>query len=147
MLRPPRRRDAPILSGELVWHIILVALLFIAAIFAMFTYALDRGYSVPLAQTIAMNTLVVLKTFHLFFIRNIYGTSLTWGAIRGTPVVWLVIGIVTAAQFVITYFPPLQAILGTEPIALFDGLLIIAIGAVFFAVVEIEKQIRLGLKP
>jgi hypothetical protein len=27
-----------------------------------------------------------------------------------------------------------------------DGLLIVAIGAAFFALVEIEKQIRLGLK-
>ena len=146
MLRPPRRRNAPVLSGELVWHIILVATLFIAAIFAMFTYAIDRGYSLPLAQTIAMNTLVVLKTFHLFFIRNIYGTSLTWSAVRGTPVVWLVVAIVTAAQFAITYLPPLRAILGTEPIAVLDGFLIVAVGAVFFAVVEIEKQIRLGLR-
>jgi hypothetical protein len=29
-----------------------------------------------------MNTLVVLKTFHLFFIRNIHGTSLTWDAVK-----------------------------------------------------------------
>jgi hypothetical protein len=27
-----------------------------------------------------MNTLVVLEIFHLFFIRNIHGTSLTWAA-------------------------------------------------------------------
>lgn len=146
MARPPRARNAPILSGELVWHIILVATLFIAAIFAMFTYALDRGYSLPLAQTIAMNTLVVLKTFHLFFIRNIYGTSLTWDAVKGTPVVWLVVAAVTAAQFAVTYLPPFHAILGTEPISLFDGLLIVGVGAVFFAVVETEKQVRLGLR-
>lgn len=146
MARPPRRRDAPILSGSLVWHVVLVAALFIAAIFAMFTYALDRGYSLPLAQTIAMNTLVVLKTFHLFFIRNLHGTSLTWEAVKGTRVVWLVVILVTAAQFAVTYVAPLQFILGTEPVPLMDGLLIVAVGAVFFAIIEIEKQIRLGLK-
>ncbi len=27
-----------------------------------------------------------------------------------------------------------------------DGLLIVAVGAAFFALIEIEKQIRLGLK-
>jgi len=27
-----------------------------------------------------------------------------------------------------------------------DGILIVAIGAAFFAIIEIEKQIRLGLK-
>ncbi|MDT8855110.1 cation-transporting P-type ATPase [Paracoccaceae bacterium Fryx2] len=146
MLRPPRRREAPILSGELVWHIILVASLFIAGIFAMFTYALDRGYPLPLAQTIAMNTLVVLKTFHLFFIRNIHGASLTWNAVKGTPVVWLVVIAVTAAQFAVTYVPFLQTILGTQPVSLKDGLLIVGVGAAFFAIIEIEKQIRLGLQ-
>ena len=146
MARPPRRRDAPILSGELVWHVVLVATLFLAAVFGMFTYALDRGYSLPLAQTIAMNTLVVLEIFHLFFIRNIHGTSLTWAAARGTKVVWTVVIAITAAQFAITYTPLLQSVLGTEPVALFDGLLIVGIGAAFFAIIEIEKQIRLGLQ-
>jgi magnesium-transporting ATPase (P-type) len=146
MARPPRRRDMPILTGELVWHVVLVAALFIAGIFAMFTYALDRGYTLPLAQTIAMNTLVVLKTFHLFFIRNIHGTSLTWDAVKGTRVVWIVVIAVTTAQFAVTYLAPLQAVLGTAPVPVFDGLLIVGIGAVFFAIIEIEKQIRLGLR-
>lgn len=97
MARPPRPRSAPILSGALVWHVVFVATLFIIAVFAMFTYALDRGYSTQLAQTIAMNTLVVLKIFHLFFIRNMHGTSLTWDAARGTRAVWLVVVIVTLA--------------------------------------------------
>lgn len=146
MARPPRRRDAPLLSGELVWHVVLVAGLFLAAVFAMFSYALDRGYSIVLAQTIAMNTLVVLEIFHLFFIRNLHGTSLTWAAARGTKVVWAVVLVITAAQFAVTYVPPLQAILGTEPVAIQDGLLIVAIGAVFFTIIEVEKQIRLGLR-
>ncbi len=145
MARPPRRRDAPILSGALVWHVILVALLFTAAVFGIFSYAMDRFYPLALAQTMAMNMLVVLEIFHLFFIRNIYGTSLSWAAARGTKVVWIVVIAITAAQFAVTYLPPLQAILGTKPVSLPDGLLIVAIGAAFFAIVEIEKQIRLGL--
>ena len=146
MARPPRRRDAPILSGELVWHVVLVALLFLAAVFGVFTYAIDKGHSLALAQTMAMNTLVVLEIFHLFFIRNIHGTSLTWDAVRGTKVVWAVVIAITTAQFAVTYLPPLQAVLGTEPVPLADGLLIVAIGAVFFAIIEVEKQIRLGLR-
>ena len=146
MARPPRPRDAPILASELVWHVLLVACLFLAAVFGVFSYALDRGYSLPLAQTMAMNTLVVLEIFHLFFIRNLHGTSLTWDAARGTKIVWIVVIIITAAQFAVTYLPPLQAVLATEPVSLADGLLIIAVGAAFFALLEMEKQIRLGLK-
>ncbi len=146
MARPPRRRDAPIMSGELVWHVVLVAALFLASVFSVFTYALDKGHSLALAQTMAMNMLVVLEIFHLFFIRNIHGTSLTWEALKGTRVVWAVVIVITAAQFAVTYLPSLQAILRTESVPLADGLLIVGIGAAFFAIIEIEKQIRLGLK-
>ncbi len=146
MARPPRPRNAPILSGELVWHIVLVALLFLAAVFGIFTYAIDRGYPLALAQTVAMNMLVVLGIFHLFFIRNIHSTSLTLAAARGTRVVWTVVIAITAAQFAVTYLPPLQVVFGTQPVPLMDGFLIVAIGAAFFAIIEIEKQIRLGLK-
>jgi len=146
MARPPRKRNAPILSGALVWHVVLVSLLFLAAVFGVFSYAIDKGYPLALAQTMAMNMLVVLEIFHLFFIRNIHSTSLTWAAVRGTKVVWTVVIAVTAAQFAVTYLPPLQAVLGTRPVPLMDGILIVAIGAAFFAIIEIEKQIRLGLK-
>jgi calcium-translocating P-type ATPase len=146
MARPPRPRNAPILSGELVWHVVLVALLFLAAVVGLFTYASDKGYPLALAQTMAMNMLVVLEIFHLFFIRNIHSTSLTWAAVRGTKVVWMVAIAITAAQFAVTYLPLLQAVLGTRPVPLMDGILIVAIGAAFFAIIEIEKQIRLGLK-
>jgi calcium-translocating P-type ATPase len=146
MARPPRPRDAPILSGELVWHVLFVAILFLAAVFGVFSYATDKGYPLALAQTLAMNMLVVLEIFHLFFIRNIYSTSLNWEAARGTKVVWMVVIAITAAQFAVTYLPPLQAVLGTQPVPLMDGILIVAIGAAFFAIVEIEKHIRLGLQ-
>ena len=91
-----------------------------------------------------MNTLVVLEIFHLFFIRNIYGTSLTWKAVRGTNVIWATVGAIIAAQFAVTYLPPLQSIIGTVPIPLFDGLLIVGVGILFFIVIEIEKQLRLS---
>ncbi|MBU2487047.1 MAG: cation-transporting P-type ATPase [Alphaproteobacteria bacterium] len=146
MCRPPRPRDESLLTAELVWHIVLVSTLFLTAVFGMYFYAIDRGYPVALAQTIAMNTLVVLEIFHLFFIRNIYGTSLTWAAARGTRIVWACVIAVTAAQFVITYLPPLQAVFGTQGVPPFDGLLIVGVGAVFFALIETEKQMRLAFR-
>ena len=123
-----------------------VSTLFLAAVFGISTYAIDRGYDQALAQTMAMNTLVVLEIFHLFFIRNIHGTSLTWAAARGTRVVWTCVIAVTAAQFAITYLPPLQAVFGTQPVPLVDGILIVAVGAGFFALIEIEKQMRLAFR-
>jgi hypothetical protein len=53
---------------------------------------------------------------------------------------------VTVAQFAITYLPPLQAIFGTQPVPFWDGVLIVAVGGVFFALIETEKQIRLAFR-
>lgn len=145
MQRPPRPRKAPLLTGVLVWHVVLVAVLFVTAVFGLYLYALDRGYAPELARTMAMNQLVVLEVFHLFFIRNIFGTSLTWAAVRGTRAVWICIGIVVCAQFIVTYVPLVQAILGTSAMSIADGILVVAIGAMFFAIIEVEKQIRLTL--
>ena len=144
MRRPPRPRDEPLLTGGLAWHIVLVSLLFLAGVFGIYAFAIDKGYAAELARSMAMNTLVVLEIFHLFFIRNIYGTSLTWKAVRGTKVVWATVGAIVAAQFAVTYLPPLQRIIGTVPIPFVDGLLIVGVGAFFFVIIEIEKQLRLG---
>ncbi len=144
MTRPPRRRDEPLLTGTLAWHIVLVSVLFLGGVFGIYTYALDRGHSLDLARTMAVNTLVVMEIFHLFFIRNIYGTSLTWKAVRATPVVWATVLVVTAGQFAITYAPPLQRIFGTEAVPLFDGMLTVGIGVLLFAIIEVEKQLRLS---
>jgi magnesium-transporting ATPase (P-type) len=145
MRRPPRAPGDPLLTGALAWHIFLVAILFIAGVFGIYTSALDRGYPLELARTIALNTIVVMEIFHLFFIRNIHGTSLTWRAVRGTPVIWTVVIVVTAAQFAITYLPPMQAVFGTQAVPLLDGLLIVGVGVMLFAIVETEKQLRLRL--
>ena len=146
MQRPPRSRHAPLLSGALVWHVVFVGALFVVAVFGLYTYALDKGYAPALAQTMSMNMLVVLEIFHLFFIRNLFGTSLTWDAIRGTRAVWICVFIIVPAQLAVTYWPLAQQVLGTSAVSLTDGALIIAIGAVFFVIIEVEKQLRLTLK-
>lgn len=146
MRRPPRHRNEPLLTGALGWHIIFVSTLFLCGVFGMYAYSIDRGYSVDLARTIALNTLVVMEIFHLFFIRNIYGTSLTWKAARGTKVIWLTVLCVATAQLAITYLPPLQSVFATEAIQFFDGMLIIGVGVALFVIIETEKQLRLRMR-
>lgn len=146
MLRPPRPRNQPLLSGELIWHIVMVSCLFLAFVFGIFSYAVDRGYPPELARTMTLNTLVVLEIFHLFFVRNIYGTSLTWRGVSGTPVLWGLLLTLVAAQFAITYIPLFQSVFGTRNVPLSDGILIVGLGVMFFAILESEKQLRLWLQ-
>ncbi len=145
MKRPPRLARAPLLNSALVWQITLVSLVFLAGVFGVFRYAMEQAYSVELAQTMAMNTLVVMEIFNLFFVRNLYGTSLNWRSIRGTRVIWATIAIVTVAQFLVTYLPVLQQVFRTEAVPVLDGVLIVGVGAASFGVIEIIKQIRLRL--
>lgn len=146
MRRPPRPRHEPLLTGDLVWHIVLVSGLFLGGVFGMYAYAIDQGHSIELARTISLNTLVVMEIFHLFFIRNFHSITLTWKMLRGTKVVWVTVIGVTLAQFAITYLPPLQMLFATEAIPLTDGLIIVGVGAALFAIIETEKRVRMQLQ-
>jgi magnesium-transporting ATPase (P-type) len=143
MQRPPRAQDEALLSGSLVWMILLVSCLFAGFVFGVYNYVLAQGHPVEMARTMAVNTLVVLEIFNLFFIRNLYGTSLTWQMIRGTRVMWAVIVVITLAQFAFTYAPPLQKVFVTQGLPLSYGLMVVGCGVVLFVLLELEKQIRL----
>ncbi|MGM0634261.1 MAG: HAD-IC family P-type ATPase, partial [Pseudomonadota bacterium] len=143
MRRPPRPRRQPLLTGTLVWQIVLVSALFLAGVFGIYQHTLSQGHSLELARTMAMNTLVVMEIFLLFFIRNIHGTSLTWRALMGTPAVWIAVLIVAVAQIGMTWAPAMQRLFGTEGLSPSQSLLIFMLGVLLFVIVETEKQLRL----
>jgi magnesium-transporting ATPase (P-type) len=143
MRRPPRARGESLIGPALVWQISFVSLLFLVGVYGIYFVAIERGQTVELARTLAVNTLVVLEIFNLFFIRNLYGTSLTWRALRGTPVLWTAIIGVVLAQGALTYLPFMQGVFGTAPVPLDEGLMVLGIGVLMFVILEIEKQIRL----
>ncbi|MFT6910637.1 MAG: magnesium-transporting ATPase (P-type) [Oleiphilaceae bacterium] len=138
MRRPPRPRNQGLLSGGLLWHIVLVASLFLASVFGIYEYAIAQGYSENLARTIAMDTLVTLEIFHLLFIRNMNTKLLGRKCIRGTSVLWISIVTVTIGQAAITYLPWFQSVFKTKSVNLFDGMLM-------FVIIEFEKQLRLRI--
>ncbi|MCI5055662.1 MAG: cation-transporting P-type ATPase [Flavobacteriales bacterium] len=145
MRRPPRAKKEMLISNYLTWHIILVSILFLLGVYGIYSYAMKGNYPIELARTLAMNTIVVMEIFHLLFIRNIFGTSLTWKRIRGTRVVWMTISIIVLAQLALTYLPVLQNVFSTQPVSVFDWILMIGIGVALFSIVEFEKQMRLRL--
>ncbi|SFM14306.1 cation-transporting P-type ATPase [Marinobacter zhejiangensis] len=145
MRRCPRPRHDSLLSGALLWQIALVTALIVCGVFGIYSYAVGQGYTVELARTLAMNTLVVMEIFYLFFIRNMNSTTSSWNLVRGTPVVWLAVVGVTLGQVVITYLPPAQTVFGTRAVSLVDAVLVIAIGFALYVAVELEKQLRLRL--
>jgi len=146
MKRPPRPRAQPLLTGVLVWHILLVTLLFLLGVLGVFRYALAQGYSLELARTLAMNTLVTMEIFQLLYIRNMHRIRLTWSAVRATRAVWWAVLIVVTGQLLIGYLPWLQPVFGTAPVPLAAHGLPLLAGVLLFVLVELEKQVRLRLQ-
>jgi magnesium-transporting ATPase (P-type) len=145
MRRPPRRPDAPILSGLLLWRIAFVSLVAAAAVFGLFLSALDRGLPLEAARTIAVNALVAIEIGYLFSVRYVHGSSLTWTGVLGTPAVLLGVGIVVLAQLAFTYVPFMQVVFATRPVGLVDGLAILGAALAFLLLVEAEKYLRARL--
>ena len=60
-----------------------------------------------------VNALVVIEIAYLFSVRYVHGPSLTWRGALGTPIVWLGLAIIVAAQLAFAYAPLLQAVFGS----------------------------------
>lgn len=139
MCRPPRAADEPLLSGFLVWRIVIVSFLFLGAVFALYAYSQAHGASVAESRTIAVNTLVVLEIVYLFSVRYLKAPSLTWRGIMGTRAVLIAVAAVTALQPLFTYAPFMVPLFDTRPLDFDQCAQIIAVSAAIFAIIEVEK--------
>jgi magnesium-transporting ATPase (P-type) len=144
MDRPPRRIDAPILSGLLLWRVVFVSILFAVGAFGMFAWAESRGLSHEMARTMVVNTVVVMEIFYLFSVRYIHGTSVTVQGVLGTPAVLLGVGTIILLQLTFTYLPLMQRLFDTRSVAFADGVAIIAVGIALLAIIELEKRIQMA---
>ena len=141
MRRPPRPREAPLLSRFVIWRIGFVSVLFLAGTFGVFEYAMQTGRGVPAARTMVVNTLVVMEVFYLFNVRYLHMTSFSLRGALGTPAVLAAVGVVVAAQLGFTFAPFMQALFHSAPLTLVEGAIIFGIGILVMAVLEIEKAL------
>lgn len=146
MRRPPRRPNEPLLSGFLVWRIVLVSVLFAVGAMGMFFWAEQQGHSVETARTLVVNTIVAMEVFYLFNVRYQHGASLTLRGVVGTRAVLIGVASAFALQLAFTYAPFMQTLFATEPLTFWQGLATAAVGVALFAILEVEKLIRLGIE-
>ena len=141
MRRPPRPSGAALLSPFLVWRVFFVSGLFAAGALAIFFYALARDLGLETARTMVVNTIVVFEAFYLFNVRFLHAQSITWRGAMGTPAVLLAIAGIVIAQAAFTYLPIMQEWFDTRAVPVIDGMIIIAAGAVFMLILEVEKTL------
>lgn len=142
MRRPPRPPQEPILSGFLVWRVVLVSVLFLAGIFAMFELALGRGASIEEARTVAVNTLVSMEVFYLFSVRYLRARSFTFEGVKGTKPVLIAVFAVFALQLLFTYAPFMATLFDSRALSFATGLQIVTVGLAVLVLLEIEKVLR-----
>ena len=141
MSRPPRRRDAPLVSPFMLWRIVLVSLLFTLGAFGIYAFAMHEGHDVALARTMVVNTLCAMEVFYLFSVRYLHMRSFTWRGAKGTPAVLWAIATVVVAQLAFTYAPWMQRLFDTRAVPWPEMLLIVAVGVATMLVLEVEKAI------
>ncbi|MBN2689292.1 MAG: cation-transporting P-type ATPase [Gammaproteobacteria bacterium] len=139
MLRKPRDPREPILSKLLMWRIVFVSFLLVAAVFLLFFYERDHGVNLKVARTVVVNMLVMGEVFYLINCRRIQESALNIKTIFGSKAVWIAIGLVMVLQFIYTYMPGMEDFFGSRPISLLHWLQIITGGITIFLLVELEK--------
>jgi magnesium-transporting ATPase (P-type) len=147
MRRPPRQPGAPILGEFALWRIAFVSLLIGGATLTVFRFEEHRGYSIAMAQTMAVNTLVIGQLFYLFNARFIRESSLRLGLLFTNRVVWLAVGVLIVLQLLFVYVPFLNLWFHSTPVSARDWFLPVGIGLAIFLAVEAEKAVVRKLKP
>jgi len=142
MSRPPRRPDAPILTGELIFRIGLVGLLLLIGSFGLFEWALHRGASEAEARTIAINVFAVGQSFYLLNCRSLRYSIFRLG-LFSNPWIWAGIAAMMGAQLLLTYLPVMNWLFHTAPIGWMDWLHIVLVGLVIYLAIGAEKIWRL----
>lgn len=141
MKRPPRRRDAPLLSPFLLWRILFVSAIFAGAVLLVFFGTLARGGELEQARTMAVNTLVAAQIFYLFNVRLLNSRSMTWRGALGAPAVLIAIGVLVLAQVAFTYLPWMNGLFGSTPLGVVELATIVGLGAGVMVTVELEKSL------
>jgi magnesium-transporting ATPase (P-type) len=139
MRRSPRAVDRPIVTGFGIWRILFVGAALVVYTLSAFFWMKNSGASDGMARTAAVNAITLGQVFYLLNSRYLVDSSLSLRAHADNPYLWYGIGAVVVLQLLFTYAPPFHAIFGNEPLPAWAWPWLIAGGAAFFLIVELEK--------
>ncbi|WP_271407935.1 cation-transporting P-type ATPase [Pseudomonas sp. Q1-7] len=140
MRRPPRDPKAPLLSGDVLWLILLVSVVLTLASLGLFIHTQQLGWSMEASRTLAVNVLVFGEIGYLFSSRRLNGPARF--TLHDNPMVWGMVGLMVLLQLGFTYLPALQTLFGTAGLGPLGWTWCLATAASTCAVVEIDKWAR-----
>jgi cation-transporting P-type ATPase F len=141
MVRPPRNPEAQIITGELVFRIILVGSLLMAGAFVLFNVELAQSGNLALARTIAVNVFVMGELMYLFNCRSLTVSMFRLGLFSNLPLFGGIIAMMLL-QVGFTYIPGMNTLFHSAPLSLFHWAYIMICSLSIYGIVGIEKSIR-----
>ena len=147
MFRKPRKPDEPLLSRFLLWRIVFVSVLMVGGTYGLFLWEQGLSSSIPAARTVAVNALVMFEIFYVFNSRYLLSPVFNIHGLFGNWLIWLAVVVVLIAQLGLTYWHPMQLMFGTESIDAHTWKGIVAVAAILFVLVEMEKLMLRSVVP
>lgn len=141
MGRKPRPPQESLLSAYFVWRVILVSVLMGAGALGVFLWELHQGTTLETARTMAVNAIVVAEMFYLLNNRFLLEPVLTRAGLFGNRIALACVAACAVLTAFFTYSPTMNSIFGSAPLGWMDWAKAVVVGAVVFAVVEIEKAV------
>lgn len=141
MQRLPRDPRSPILTGELIWRILVVGTLILVGAFGLFAWELGIGASLSEARTVAVNVVVLVEMFYLFNCRSLTQSMFRIGLFSNR---WLVGGwvVMLLLQLLFTYAPFMNSAMASAPIPLDAWWRILSVSIITYVIIEVEKWVR-----
>lgn len=127
MKRKPRPTDESFFANYLGSMIIIRGLVMGILTFVVFKYAIDHGFDLSYAQTLAFMTLIFAQLFHVFDART-FSTLYQRNPFSNVALLWAVAGSATLSVAMV-YLPWGQLLLGTSSIAIEHLLFVIVLSA------------------
>ena len=141
MQRPPRRREAPLLTKLMLWRIGFVSAIILVGAFGLFEWQMRRGAEFEMARTTAVNTLVAMEIVYLFSARHRFEPALSRSGIRGIRPALIAVLLTILMQLGFTYWGPMQTLFATRPLDGDTWMMIGAVALAAFVIMEIEKAV------
>ncbi|KAI0774913.1 calcium-transporting ATPase [Trametes elegans] len=140
MRRPPRRKNAPIISKRLIYRVLFSASIIVVGTLFVYIYALsdDQGMS-RREQTMTFTCFVFLD-----LVSAVQNRGLGCGLLQNRMLVSTV-STSFVVQLALIYVPFLQSIFQTEALSLFDLSTLLALGAVSAALHEARRRYERAL--
>ena len=145
MRRPPRKPDAPVLSGFVIFRTFLAAILMTAGAIGLFLYEYNAAgrtaEALAKAQTMAVTTVIMFQIFYMLNCRSLKDSIFAIGFFSNKTV-FIGIGSLLLLQAAFIYVPLMHTVFGSAPLSLRDLAFATLAGMIILPVISLEKWWR-----